>query len=427
MSYAVRPPPTLAISTPSAATRSDAPAATSHSGARVVTLPIVSRVSNGLYPCPSGPCPGAGQHPANATAATAVADTPHPSPHDHPPGRTHEIVAPSRSTPTGRVQLACGHRRSDGTAVWLDGALVDPDAASVSVFDHGFTVGDGVFETLKDDRRRPFAVRRHLERLARSAPRLGLDVPLARAGAAGSDRRGGRRRPAADGAGCASPSPAGSAPPVGPGGGPPDARRGRRPLAPLAGRDDRRDRAVAAQRDGRRSPASRRRRTPRTSHALAEARKVGAVRGDLPQHPRRTCARARAPTCSSSSTACSSRPRCGRAACPASPGRSSSRWSPRPTRTTSRCDVLAEARRGAAHVDHPRRPAAAHARRAPAPGVARAVGAAGHGRARRPAGPRPRPLRAGQADAGAEVDDVADRDRAPVALGASRRPGGPRR
>ncbi len=32
-----------------------------------------------------------------------------------------------------------------GTAVWMDGALVDPRAASISVFDHGFTVGDGVF------------------------------------------------------------------------------------------------------------------------------------------------------------------------------------------------------------------------------------------------------------------------------------------
>ena len=66
----------------------------------------------------------------------------------------------------------------DGTAVWMDGALVDPGAASISVFDHGFTVGDGVFETLRTIGGRPFAVRRHLERLRSGAERLGLDVPL---------------------------------------------------------------------------------------------------------------------------------------------------------------------------------------------------------------------------------------------------------
>jgi branched-chain amino acid aminotransferase len=66
-------------------------------------------------------------------------------------------------------------------AVWIDGALVDPDAAAVSVFDHGFTVGDGVFETLKVVDGRPFAVTRHLERLERSATGLGLGLPLGRA------------------------------------------------------------------------------------------------------------------------------------------------------------------------------------------------------------------------------------------------------
>jgi branched-chain amino acid aminotransferase len=64
------------------------------------------------------------------------------------------------------------------TAVWLDGALVAPDEARLSVFDHGVTVGDGVFETLKVAGGQPFAVRRHLERLGRSARALGLDLPV---------------------------------------------------------------------------------------------------------------------------------------------------------------------------------------------------------------------------------------------------------
>ena len=63
-------------------------------------------------------------------------------------------------------------------AVWLNGDMVAPEDAVVSVFDHGFTVGDGVFETLKVVGGRAFAVRRHVERLHRSAQGLGIDVPL---------------------------------------------------------------------------------------------------------------------------------------------------------------------------------------------------------------------------------------------------------
>ncbi|MFD9336060.1 aminotransferase class IV [Streptomyces sp. NPDC060028] len=61
--------------------------------------------------------------------------------------------------------------------IWLDGALRDTDDAKVSVFDHGLTVGDGVFETLKAERGTPFALTRHLARLTRSARGLGLPDP----------------------------------------------------------------------------------------------------------------------------------------------------------------------------------------------------------------------------------------------------------
>ncbi|MFJ9417465.1 aminotransferase class IV [Streptomyces sp. NPDC101227] len=61
--------------------------------------------------------------------------------------------------------------------IWLDGGLRDADGARVSVFDHGLTVGDGVFETIKADHGRAFALTRHLERLATSARGLGLPEP----------------------------------------------------------------------------------------------------------------------------------------------------------------------------------------------------------------------------------------------------------
>ena len=61
---------------------------------------------------------------------------------------------------------------------WLNGDLMtDPTAGAVAVTDHGFTVGDGVFEAVKTLDGRPFALTRHLARLTRSAAGLGLPAP----------------------------------------------------------------------------------------------------------------------------------------------------------------------------------------------------------------------------------------------------------
>jgi branched-chain amino acid aminotransferase len=54
---------------------------------------------------------------------------------------------------------------------------VQPDEPAISALDHGVTVGDGVFETLKVVNRQPFAMTRHLDRLERSAAGLGLPPP----------------------------------------------------------------------------------------------------------------------------------------------------------------------------------------------------------------------------------------------------------
>lgn len=61
--------------------------------------------------------------------------------------------------------------------VWVNGTISEPDSAHVSVFDHGLTVGDGVFETCKVVNGQPFALTRHLHRLARSATGLALPEP----------------------------------------------------------------------------------------------------------------------------------------------------------------------------------------------------------------------------------------------------------
>ncbi|MEU0130251.1 MULTISPECIES: aminodeoxychorismate lyase [unclassified Streptomyces] len=61
--------------------------------------------------------------------------------------------------------------------IWVDGALRDADDARLSVLDHGLTVGDGVFETVRVAEGRSFALTRHLDRLTRSARGLGLADP----------------------------------------------------------------------------------------------------------------------------------------------------------------------------------------------------------------------------------------------------------
>lgn len=61
--------------------------------------------------------------------------------------------------------------------IWVNGGLRAADTARVSVLDHGLTVGDGIFETVKSVRGRTFALTRHLDRLTRSARGLGLPDP----------------------------------------------------------------------------------------------------------------------------------------------------------------------------------------------------------------------------------------------------------
>ena len=61
--------------------------------------------------------------------------------------------------------------------IWVNDRLLDREQATVSVLDHGFTVGDGVFETLKTIAGKPFALTRHLDRLVQSATGLQLPTP----------------------------------------------------------------------------------------------------------------------------------------------------------------------------------------------------------------------------------------------------------
>lgn len=60
----------------------------------------------------------------------------------------------------------------------VNGQICDAERAVVSVFDHGFLYGEGVYETLRTYNGRPFLFDRHMRRLRASASMLALTVPL---------------------------------------------------------------------------------------------------------------------------------------------------------------------------------------------------------------------------------------------------------
>lgn len=62
--------------------------------------------------------------------------------------------------------------------VYLNGKLIPAKEAVVSVFDHGFLYGDGVYETMRVYEGGIFMLDEHLRRLYRSASMIGLTIPL---------------------------------------------------------------------------------------------------------------------------------------------------------------------------------------------------------------------------------------------------------
>ena len=61
--------------------------------------------------------------------------------------------------------------------VWVDGLVQPADATHLSVFDRGFQLGDGVFETLRARAGRVTELQEHVARLRGSAEGLGIELP----------------------------------------------------------------------------------------------------------------------------------------------------------------------------------------------------------------------------------------------------------
>jgi len=64
--------------------------------------------------------------------------------------------------------------------VYIDGKLLPKEDAKISVFDHGYLYGDGVFEGIRVYQGNIFRLREHLDRLYESAQTIALQIPLTR-------------------------------------------------------------------------------------------------------------------------------------------------------------------------------------------------------------------------------------------------------
>ena len=64
--------------------------------------------------------------------------------------------------------------------VYLNGKIVSEAEAKISVFDHGFLYGDGVFEGIRAYNGRIFCIEEHVNRLFESAESIMIKIPLSR-------------------------------------------------------------------------------------------------------------------------------------------------------------------------------------------------------------------------------------------------------
>ncbi len=62
--------------------------------------------------------------------------------------------------------------------VYIDGKFYPKSQAKISVYDHGFLYGDGVFEGIREYNGLVFKLKEHIDRLYRSAHAIMLQIPL---------------------------------------------------------------------------------------------------------------------------------------------------------------------------------------------------------------------------------------------------------
>ena len=85
----------------------------------------------------------------------------------------------------GSSQSYVKDARNDAVEIYVNGEFFPREAATVSVFDAGFVLGDGVWEGLRLVRGRLLALDQHMERLFEGANAIRLEIGLDKAGLEG--------------------------------------------------------------------------------------------------------------------------------------------------------------------------------------------------------------------------------------------------
>src|SRR5690606_23092749 len=119
------------------------------------------------------------RRPSDLAAPTATPST-----------RCHPLPSPVKKSATrarpDRTEAKTGASRGAGPSsatpapprgwAWVNGRVVRADRASISVFDRGLVLGDGLFETLRARDGKPEFLTLHYRRMTRSARRLRIAV-----------------------------------------------------------------------------------------------------------------------------------------------------------------------------------------------------------------------------------------------------------
>ncbi|MBO0662436.1 aminotransferase class IV [Jiella sp. MQZ9-1] len=82
--------------------------------------------------------------------------------------------------PHSSAQSYEGDPRNDDALIWLNGDFVHRDKATVSVFDAGFVLGDGIWEGIRLVNGKLLSLDLHLDRLFEGARAISLDIGMTR-------------------------------------------------------------------------------------------------------------------------------------------------------------------------------------------------------------------------------------------------------
>ena len=62
--------------------------------------------------------------------------------------------------------------------VYINGLFMRQSNAKVSILDRGFCYGDGLFETIRVNKRKIYCIEKHIDRLYNSLPQVLIDLPM---------------------------------------------------------------------------------------------------------------------------------------------------------------------------------------------------------------------------------------------------------